>query len=104
MNIAVALTAARLGANLVNHTEVVSLIKEKVPTEDGKGEKEVVRGARVREIFTKKEWDIRAKVVVNATGVCVCMCVRVCVCVYMCVRDTCNVCVHVIYVCACDTV
>ncbi|KAL5489303.1 hypothetical protein EMCRGX_G018375 [Ephydatia muelleri] len=67
MNIAVALTAARLGANLLNHTEVVSLIKEKVPTEDGK-EKEVVRGVRVRELFTKKEWDIRAKVVVNATG------------------------------------
>ena len=79
MNIAVALTAARLGANLLNHTEVVSLIKEKVPTEDGK-EKEVVRGVRVRELFTKKEWDIRAKVVVNATGRCVGTCMWMCVC------------------------
>ena len=30
--------------------------------------KEVVRGARVRDALTGEEWDVRAKVVINATG------------------------------------
>ena len=31
-------------------------------------EKEVVRGARMRDMLTGQEWDVKAKVVVNATG------------------------------------
>ena len=64
MNVAIALTAAKEGANVSNHVEVVSLLKE--ASEDGSKSK--VRGARVRDTLTGKEWDIRAKVVVNATG------------------------------------
>ena len=30
--------------------------------------KEVVRGARMRDALTGEEWDVRAKVVINATG------------------------------------
>lgn len=30
--------------------------------------KEVVRGATVRDRLTGKQWDIKAKIVVNATG------------------------------------
>ena len=58
MNLAIALTAAREGAAIANHVEVTSLIKE-----GG-----VVRGAHVRDTLTGKEWDVMAKVVVNATG------------------------------------
>eukprot|EP01114_Cavostelium_apophysatum_P010837 TRINITY_DN2496_c0_g1_i2.p1 TRINITY_DN2496_c0_g1~~TRINITY_DN2496_c0_g1_i2.p1 ORF type:complete len:457 (+),score=84.99 TRINITY_DN2496_c0_g1_i2:3-1373(+) len=52
------LTAAKNGAVVANYTEVVDLIKN--------GEK--VAGARVRDVFTGEEWDVRAKVVINATG------------------------------------
>ena len=31
-------------------------------------EKEMVRGARMRDMLTGQEWDVRAKMVVNATG------------------------------------
>ena len=58
MNIAIALTAAREGARIANHVEVLSLIKEK----------NRVRGALVKDTLTGKEWNIYAKVVVNATG------------------------------------
>lgn len=58
MNLAVVLTAAREGADIANHVEVLSLINE-----GG-----VVRGAHVRDTLTGNEWDIMAKVVVNATG------------------------------------
>ena len=34
----------------------------------GDEEKEVVRGARMRDMLTRQEWDVKAKVVVNATG------------------------------------
>ena len=44
MNIAIALTAARMGATLANHTEVLDLIKFK--NEEGEEE---VRGARLRD-------------------------------------------------------
>ena len=66
MNVAIALTAAREGAVVANHVEVVSLIK--APANDERGAKEVVRGARVRDTLTQKEWEVKAKVVVNATG------------------------------------
>ena len=29
---------------------------------------EVVNGVRMRDALTKEEWDVRAKVVINATG------------------------------------
>ena len=66
MNVAIALTAAREGAVVANHVEVLSLIK--APAGEGEGVREVVRGARVRDTLTQKEWDVKAKVVVNATG------------------------------------
>ena len=34
----------------------------------GDEEKEVVRGARMRDMLTGQEWNVKAKVVVNATG------------------------------------
>lgn len=58
MNLAIALTATREGAKIANHVEVLSLIKEK----------EIVKGAHVRDTLTGKEWNVFAKVIVNATG------------------------------------
>ncbi|XP_054754281.2 glycerol-3-phosphate dehydrogenase, mitochondrial-like isoform X2 [Lytechinus pictus] len=63
MNIALALTAARMGATLANHTEVLDLIK----FENDVGEEEV-RGARLRDRISGKEYSVLAKCVVNATG------------------------------------
>lgn len=63
MCIAIALTAARLGASIANHTEVVDL--QKLTNEDGKP---VLSGARVRDRMTGQEFCIRAKCIVNATG------------------------------------
>ena len=34
----------------------------------GEEEKETVRGAHMRDMLTGQEWDVRAKMVVNATG------------------------------------
>ena len=47
MNLAIALTAARLGANTVNHVKVTELIKEQ--SADGKA---LVRGARLKDMIT----------------------------------------------------
>ncbi|KAJ1675883.1 mitochondrial glycerol-3-phosphate dehydrogenase [Spiromyces aspiralis] len=63
MNVTLAVTAAAHGAVVANHTEVVSLIKDK-----GEGGKEVVRGAVVRDNETGETWEVRAKGVINATG------------------------------------
>lgn len=57
-NVSVALTAAMYGAAISNHTEVVNLIRK-----DGK-----VVGARCRDNFEGDEFDVYAKIVVNATG------------------------------------
>ena len=46
MNLAITITAARLGANTVNHVKCIDLIKEQ---ENGK---EVVRGARLKDVLT----------------------------------------------------
>ena len=54
MNIAIALTAARMGAAVANHTDVVSLIKHK--DKDGK---EVVKGANLKDMITGKLFEIR---------------------------------------------
>lgn len=57
--LSVALTAAVEGASVLNYTEVVSLLK------DGAGK---VTGARLRDTESGEEFDVRAEVVVNATG------------------------------------
>ncbi|MGQ9629261.1 MAG: glycerol-3-phosphate dehydrogenase [bacterium] len=54
-----AMSAAEAGAALANYAEVYDFIRE-----GGK-----VRGAKVRDRLSGEEFDVRAKVVVNATGV-----------------------------------
>nr|XP_022325745.1 glycerol-3-phosphate dehydrogenase, mitochondrial-like isoform X2 [Crassostrea virginica] len=63
MNIAIAISAARMGGTMTNYTEVVKLHK----TKDASG-KEVVCGARVKDRQTGEEFDVKAKCVINATG------------------------------------
>ncbi|VDM79919.1 unnamed protein product [Strongylus vulgaris] len=76
MNLAIVLTAIRHGAKCVNHTKVESLLKDEngkcvnhtkveslLKDENGK-----VIGAHVRDTINGNEWDIKAKVIVNATG------------------------------------
>ena len=58
MNLALALTAIGQGAAVVNHLEVVELLR-------GGGR---IAGARVRESFGGASWEIRAAAVVNASG------------------------------------
>lgn len=55
-----ALTAAIYGAAIANHTEVVSLLRDE--------ETKRIVGARCREVFSGEEFDVYAKVVINATG------------------------------------
>jgi len=57
--VTLALTADDLGAVLVNHASVVALVKS-----DGK-----VRGVRVRDEESGREHEVKASVVINATGV-----------------------------------
>ncbi|XP_004703986.1 glycerol-3-phosphate dehydrogenase, mitochondrial [Echinops telfairi] len=64
MNLAIALTAARYGAATANYMEVVSLLKKTDPRTG----KERVSGARCKDVLTGKEFDVRAKCVINATG------------------------------------
>ncbi|XP_068612403.1 LOW QUALITY PROTEIN: glycerol-3-phosphate dehydrogenase, mitochondrial-like [Brachionichthys hirsutus] len=64
MNLAIGLTAARYGAALANYTEVVRLLKTNDPQTGG----EKVCGARCRDVLTGKEFDVKAKCVINATG------------------------------------
>lgn len=63
MCLSIALTAARHGAAITNHIEVLELLKKK----DASG-KQVLCGAKVRDNLTKKEWTIKAKCIINATG------------------------------------
>ncbi|KAK2141192.1 hypothetical protein LSH36_1143g00045 [Paralvinella palmiformis] len=63
MCIAIAMTAGRMGATLANHTQVTELHKRK--DESGR---EVVDGARVKDMLTGKEFNVQAKCIVNATG------------------------------------
>ncbi|XP_060516807.1 glycerol-3-phosphate dehydrogenase, mitochondrial isoform X2 [Cylas formicarius] len=62
MNLAIALTAARLGATVVNHVKVVNLIKEK---KDGA---EIISGVKVYDEMSGKTWSVPARCVINATG------------------------------------
>lgn len=64
MNIALALTAVHHGAVMANHTEVVKLHKREI---QGKSEPQVC-GARVKDLLTGNEWDVKCKGVINATG------------------------------------
>lgn len=61
MNIALVLTAIQHGAVAANHVEVVSLNK----ADGGKGR---IVGARVRDLLSGDEFDVKAKGVINATG------------------------------------
>ncbi|CAB0038359.1 unnamed protein product [Trichogramma brassicae] len=63
MNLAVALTASRHGATVVNHVSVVNLLKGL----DRDGQR-VLTGARVRDELTGEEWDVKARAIINATG------------------------------------
>jgi len=59
MNLSIALTAAKLGAAVANHTKVLKLLKNP----QGK-----LCGVQVRDEISGKLWEIHGKVVVNATG------------------------------------
>ncbi|CAL5207767.1 unnamed protein product [Lathyrus oleraceus] len=60
LNVGLACTAALAGAAVLNHAEVVSLLKDSV------GQR--IIGARIRDNLTGKEFDTYAKVIVNAAG------------------------------------
>nr|CDS16931.1 glycerol 3 phosphate dehydrogenase [Echinococcus granulosus] len=68
----VAFTASRYGAAIANYVEVLELLKG--PSEDPKQKdvsgkpKLVVNGARLRDLLSGKEFVVRARCVVNATG------------------------------------
>lgn len=63
MCLAVALTAARHGATVCNHVEVLQLLKK----DDGSG-KQVLCGAKVKDHISGKEFTVKAKCIINATG------------------------------------
>ncbi|XP_077281332.1 glycerophosphate oxidase 1 isoform X2 [Temnothorax americanus] len=63
MNLAVALTASRHGATVVNHVKVVNLLKGL----DRDGQRVLV-GAHLKDELTGEEWDVKAKAIINATG------------------------------------
>lgn len=58
MNVTIAMTAVSYGACVANHVEVVELLKDN----------DRVIGAKVRNVLDDTEFNILAKVVVNATG------------------------------------
>ncbi|EDW71967.1 uncharacterized protein Dwil_GK10696 [Drosophila willistoni] len=62
MCLSVALTAARYGADVCNHMRVVELIKDKKSPEGN------VIGAKAVDQLTGKQYKIKAKMVINATG------------------------------------
>ncbi len=53
MNIALIMTAVKLGATVANKVEVMQLLKDA----DGK-----IEGARVRDNLTGDEWEVKARV------------------------------------------
>jgi glycerol-3-phosphate dehydrogenase len=62
MNLSIALTAARMGANIANYVEVKELLYKE------EGDKKLVCGAKCLDRYTGKEFEIKAKCVINATG------------------------------------
>ncbi|XP_047737218.1 glycerol-3-phosphate dehydrogenase, mitochondrial [Hyalella azteca] len=67
MNLSIALTATRLGAITTNYTSVVKLLKKSVVNPDGSTDEKIC-GARCRDETSGREFDVRAKCVINATG------------------------------------
>lgn len=59
MCLAIALTATRHGATVANYVKCLSLKK------DTQG---ILCGARLRDVMTGNEWDVKAKCIINATG------------------------------------
>lgn len=59
MALALVMTARREGALLANHVEATALLH----SADGK-----VAGASVKDALTGRQWDVRARAVINATG------------------------------------
>lgn len=59
MCLALALTATRYGATVANHIKAMSILKDN----NGK-----ICGAHLRDELTGKEWDIKAKCIINAAG------------------------------------
>ncbi|GAA5920978.1 hypothetical protein JCM1841_003240 [Sporobolomyces salmonicolor] len=59
MNMSLIMTAVQYGAVTANHTEVIDLVK------DANGK---VKGTKMRDVLTGREWTTMAKGVVNATG------------------------------------
>lgn len=55
----IALTATRHGATVANHVSVTKLHKDS----NGK-----LNGAALKDEMTGKEWDVKAKCIINATG------------------------------------
>ncbi|CAF0863304.1 unnamed protein product [Rotaria sp. Silwood1] len=71
MNIALAFTAARMGANIANHCAVTEIIHENIKVDNAQGQpetKKIIRGVKCFDRYQKKEFTIRTKCVVNATG------------------------------------
>ncbi|CAF4666730.1 unnamed protein product, partial [Rotaria magnacalcarata] len=71
MNIALAFTAARMGATIANHCAVTDFIHENIVVDNDQGQKQtkkVIRGVKCFDRYQNKEFKIRAKCVVNATG------------------------------------
>jgi glycerol-3-phosphate dehydrogenase len=58
MNIALIMTAVKLGATVANKVEVTQLVKNA----DGK-----IEGARVRDNLTGNEWDVKARVLLSCS-------------------------------------
>lgn len=58
MNIALIMTAVRLGATVANKVEVTQLLKNV----DGK-----IEGACVRDNLTGREWDVKARVLLSCS-------------------------------------
>lgn len=64
MNLSIAMTAARIGANVANYVEAIELTHQVDPATG----KKTVTGAKCRDRYTGKEFNVRAKCVINATG------------------------------------
>lgn len=60
MAVAIACTSAATGATILNHAEVIDLLRE---PSSGR-----IIGAKVRDVLTGDTFDVHAKVVINATG------------------------------------
>lgn len=63
MNIAIAITTARMGGTIANYTQVTEITKG--VNENGE---EIVNGAKIKDRLTGKEYTVKARCVINATG------------------------------------